>query len=146
VTTTVPRKVTIPVPRPAATAATVPPPVDTDERGRTVIAERVLERVAAEAAAEIDGVGGPARRLLGVAVGGDEPDRRAKVTARITGDKATLDVQLSVVYPASVGRTTERTRSHLMRRVEDLTGLTVSRVDITVTELHGAPADTRRVE
>ena len=41
------------------------------ERGTTV-AERVVERLAAHAATEVDGVSGSARRVLGVAVGTDE--------------------------------------------------------------------------
>jgi uncharacterized alkaline shock family protein YloU len=53
---------------------------------------------------------------------------------------------LSVAYPASVSRTTENARSHLMRRVEELTGLAVSRVDIVVTALHSYTTNGRRVQ
>ncbi|MEC3982534.1 Asp23/Gls24 family envelope stress response protein [Amycolatopsis sp. H20-H5] len=119
---------------------------DAGERGRTTIADRTVERLAAQAVIEVAGVGGSATRMLGVAVGGEDLERSAKVTAKVSGDTATLDVRLSVSYPASVRKTTEDARTHLMSRVEEFTGLSVSRVDITVTALHSEAAQTRRVQ
>lgn len=103
-------------------------PADLAERGSLTIAGRTVERTAARAAAEIDGVGGP-----------------VKVSAKIAGETAVLDVRLAVSYPASVGRTTENARRHLMERVGELTGLAVTRVDVTVTALTSAVTPTRRV-
>jgi uncharacterized alkaline shock family protein YloU len=117
-----------------------------EERGRTTIADRTVERLAMRAITEVDGVGGAATRVLGVAVGGADLDSSAKVTATVSGQTAALDVRLSVVYPASVGATTENARRHLVDRVEELTGLVVSRVDITVTALHSTATERRRVE
>jgi uncharacterized alkaline shock family protein YloU len=68
------------------------------------------------------------------------------VSARVGDGTVTLDVRISIVYPASVARTTERAREHLVQRVEALTGLEVTRVDLTVTALHTAAAQARRVE
>ncbi|MEU8639461.1 Asp23/Gls24 family envelope stress response protein [Amycolatopsis sp. NPDC048633] len=104
-------------------------PADEDERGRLKISDRTLERIAARAATEIDGI-----------------SDAAKASAKVDGDTAVLDVRVSISYPLSVRRTTENVRRHLMQRVGDLTGLTVSRVNLTVTALHGAAADTRRVQ
>jgi uncharacterized alkaline shock family protein YloU len=104
-------------------------PAAEDERGRLTISDRTLERTAARAATEIDGIG-----------------NAAKASAKVDGDTAVLDVRLSVSYPLSVRRTTENVRRHLMQRVGDLTGLTVSRVNLTVTALHGAATDTGRVQ
>ncbi|MFD6068510.1 Asp23/Gls24 family envelope stress response protein [Amycolatopsis lurida] len=95
---------------------------------------------------EIEGVGGAASRVLGVAVGGEDLDNTAKVSAKVSGETADLDVRLSVAYPAPVTATTENARRQLMRRVAEYTGLTVSRVDITVTALHTATAVSRRVQ
>ncbi|WP_232519964.1 Asp23/Gls24 family envelope stress response protein [Actinosynnema pretiosum] len=115
---------------------------DPAERGRLTISDAAVARVAARAAAEVDGVGGSAYRLLGVAVGAEEADEDVRVTADVAGAVVALDVRLSLGYPASVRRTTEQVRAHLVRRVRDLTGLTASPVDITVTALHptGTPA------
>lgn len=105
-------------------------------RGRTTLADRAVERIAAKAVSEVEGVGGSARRMLGVVVGGADPDRAAEVSAEVRGETVSLRVRLSVLYPVSVAGTTEQVRTHLRRRVEELTGLPVPRVDITVTALH----------
>jgi uncharacterized alkaline shock family protein YloU len=116
------------------------------ERGRTTIADHAVERLAACAVTEVDGVGGTARRMLGVPVSGEGLERSAQVTAHVTGETASLHARLSVTYPASVARTTDRARIHLMRRIAQLTGLAVSRVDITVTALHSGITEHRRVQ
>jgi uncharacterized alkaline shock family protein YloU len=103
----------------ATTEAVNSPPPDADpfrDRGRTTLEERAVERIAAQAASEVDGIGGSAPRVLGVAVGADESDRAARVTARLDGATATLEVRLSVTYPASVAAATERAREHMIQR------------------------------
>jgi uncharacterized alkaline shock family protein YloU len=111
--------------------------VEPADRGATTIAQRTVERLAAHAIGELPDVGGAARRMFGVALAGEDLDNAAQVSAKILGARATLEVRISVVYPASVGATTEAVRAHLTRRVEEFTGITVRRVDITVTALHG---------
>ncbi|MEC3975643.1 Asp23/Gls24 family envelope stress response protein [Amycolatopsis sp. H20-H5] len=98
------------------------------DRGRTTLEPRAVKKIAARAAGEVDGVG-----------------EGAKVSARVDGETATLDVQLPVSYPASVARTTEAVRAHLMRRTHQLTGLTVPRVDIVVSALKSAEVRSGRV-
>ncbi|WP_439657609.1 DUF6286 domain-containing Asp23/Gls24 family envelope stress response protein [Lentzea sp. HUAS TT2] len=90
------------------TTLPTPDPAELGERGRLTISDGTVERIAARAVTEIDGVG-----------------CTAEVTAKVSGGVATLHVRLSVSYPASVGRTTENARAHLMRRVEELAGLAV---------------------
>ena len=107
------------------------------ERGTLTIEDRAIERIATQAVTEVDGLGGTARLF------GD--DRAAKVSARVSGETATLDVRLSIGYPLSVAGTTENARRHLQQRVGELAGLTVSRVDITVTALQTRAAEKRRV-
>jgi uncharacterized alkaline shock family protein YloU len=119
---------------------------DADGRGWTTIADRAVERIGARLLTEVENVGGAPRRMLGVTVGGEDPDRDAQVTATVTGDTVDLEVRLSVTYPASVSRTTENARNHLARHVEELTGLAVSCVDIVVTALHSDATNVRRVE
>ncbi|OXM55010.1 Asp23/Gls24 family envelope stress response protein [Amycolatopsis alba] len=119
---------------------------ETDGRGGLTVAGGAVERIAAQAITELDGIGGAASRVLGIAVGGEDLGQGAKVSANVTGSTATLDVRLSVTYPLSVRATTETAREHLIRRVGALSGLTVTRVDITVTALHSAAIETRRVQ
>jgi uncharacterized alkaline shock family protein YloU len=102
-------------------------------RGTTTITDRTVARIAGRLVTDMEGVGGSSRRLLGLTVGNEEPN----IDARVTGDHVTLDVELSVAYPASVAKTTEAAREELTRDVGELTGLTVDRIDITVTALRG---------
>jgi uncharacterized alkaline shock family protein YloU len=99
-----------------------------NDRGATTLDPRAVKKIAAHAVGEVDGVG-----------------EDAKVSARVDGETATLDVQLAVSYPASVARTTEAVRAHLMRRTQELTGLSVPRVDIVVSALKTPEVVARRV-
>lgn len=110
--------------------------LDEQDRGRTDVADAVVEKIASRAATEVDHVGGTARRVLGVAVGSDGADSSPKVRARVDGSIVVLDVRLSVTYPAPVGLVTRQVRDHLIERISALTGLSVRQVDITVTALH----------
>ena len=116
------------------------------QRGTTTISDRTVERIATRVLTEVENIGGAAGRLLGIAVPGEHSEGSAHVAAKVSGDSAAaLDVRLSVAYPQSVAHTTEDARARLVRRVADLTGLTVSRVDITVTALRAPDSPTRRV-
>lgn len=109
--------------------AILPGPAETD-RGTLTITDRTVERIAARALAEVSGV---------------DSGRPAKVSVSQSGD-AVLDVRLSISYPLSVSRTTSSARSHVTSRVEELTGVVVSRVDITVVSLTGNVEEARRVQ
>ncbi|WP_327323449.1 Asp23/Gls24 family envelope stress response protein [Streptomyces sp. NBC_01210] len=115
------------------------------ERGSTTISDRTVERIATQALTEVDHIGGTAGRMLGVTVTSEHADRSASVTARVSDGEAALHVRLSVAYPQSVAHTAQDARAHLQRRVAAFTGLTVPRVDITVTALHAPDSHTRRV-
>ena len=103
----------------AATAPTTSLPLPEAElRGVTVVDERAVRRIATRAAREVTDV------VSGV-----------DVSARIVGNTASLRVRLSIRYPAPVARTTDACRAHLIRRTEELSGLSVPRVDIEVSAL-----------
>ncbi|HEX7302067.1 Asp23/Gls24 family envelope stress response protein [Lentzea sp.] len=116
------------------------------ERGALTIGEQAVQRLAARATAEVDDVGGAAERVLGISLGSEELDRSAKVEATVHSRGIDLAVRMSLAYPAPVTATTERAREHLCRRVEEMTGMRVRRVDITVTALHTSADSGRRVE
>lgn len=116
-----------------------------DLPGRTTLADRAVERTATQAITEIADVGGAARRLLGDAISGPAEERSAQVSATVDDTTASLHVRLSIAYPASVARTTHQVRAHLIQRLHELTGLVVTRVDITVTALYITQPGHRRV-
>ncbi|GAA1275166.1 hypothetical protein GCM10009677_30720 [Sphaerisporangium rubeum] len=120
-----------------------------EERGRTRISGKVLERIAATAAAEVDEAGRAVRRVLGVPVGHDTTSAPPRVSGHIDGGLAMLRIHLSVAYPAPVREVTRRVRDHVTDRVHALTGLDVRQVDIDVDRLlpganrDGEPAGAR---
>ena len=102
------------------------------QRGSTDIGDRVVERIAAMAIAEVDDAHGPGRRLLGLRVQGVAAP---KVTVQIDGQLATVRLAMSVRYPAPIRQVTRRVREHVTARVGELTGLDVRHVDIDVPTL-----------
>ncbi len=116
-----------------------------DLPGRTTLADRAVERTATQAITEVTDVGGTARRTLGDTLSGPVDERSAQVSATVDDTTASLQVRLSVAYPASVARTTQQVRSHLIQRLHELTGLALTRVDITVTALYITQPGHRRV-
>jgi uncharacterized alkaline shock family protein YloU len=126
---------------PALPAALRPP----ETRGRTEIAARVLERIAAHAVTEVDQAGGAARRLLGVPLGRDTAQTAPRATAHVDGQLATLQVTMSVIYPAPIRQVTRRVRDQIITRVGELTGLDVRQVDIEIARLIRPGRDGRRI-
>lgn len=94
--------------------------------GATTIDERAVRRIAARAATEVAGV---------------EPD--VQVSAQVVGAGATLHVRLPIRYPMPVARVTSECRAHLIARTEELTGMTVPRVDIEVSAMVADPPQRR---
>ena len=112
-------------------------------RGRLEIAHRVIERIAAHAAAEVDRATGAPRRVLGVSVG--SPTDRPDVSARVDGPVAIVDVVMSVAWPAPVTKVTEQVRARIVQRLADLAGVRAAQVDIRVTTLVSEQSGERRV-
>lgn len=106
--------------------------VPAGQRGSTDIADRVVEKIAVGAVAEVDDAYGSARRLLGLRMPGATAPR---VTVQIDGHLATVRVAMSVRYPAPIRQVTREVRAHVMERVGALTGLDVRHVDIEIPAL-----------
>jgi uncharacterized alkaline shock family protein YloU len=125
--------------RPAVPGA---PPGRT-ELGMISINDRVVEKLAARAAVEIPDAGGAAPRVLGhsvtggAAFGARETSLTAlpKASADIDGSIVILDLSISVRWPASVPEVSSAVREHVRSRVTELTGLTVTQISISVTDL-----------
>ena len=111
--------------------------------GQVSINNRVVEKMASLAAAEIPDAGGAAARVLGreVAVGGVLGTRETSLTslpkasADVDGSLVVLSLSISVRWPAPVPEVSDAVRQHVCDRVTELTGLIVSEVSISVTEL-----------
>ncbi len=107
--------------------------VDPAIRGRLLIADRVVEKIAAEAALGVESVGGLRRRLPGRAWSAD--DRPPLVSARVGRGTARISMSLSIRYPARIMEICEGVRTRVTRHVADLAGLRVTHLDIDVYAL-----------
>ena len=104
-----------------------PAPVPPERRGRTEVADRVAGKIAGRAACEVAGVRDVSER------GGLRKTRTASATVR--GGEVEIGLTVSVAYPVPLRAVAAQIRNHVAARVATLTGLRVSRVDVTMTEL-----------
>ncbi|MEU1055173.1 hypothetical protein [Streptomyces sp. NPDC005876] len=105
-----------------APEAVVPP----GERGATRIADRVVAKVAAQAARE--------------AVGQLPPDAAPPhATVAVRHDAARIHVHLELDFPSDVGARCGRVRHRVVQRVGALTGMRVPEVTVQVERLHLTP-------
>lgn len=105
------------------------------QRGRTTIADRVVVRVATRAVAEVEQAGGAARQLAGITLGRQRGQGPARVSARVDGRLAMIEIRLTLAYAAPVRTLSREVRRHVMERVASLTGIEVRHVDIEVARL-----------
>ncbi len=126
---------------PGTTLATLDTP-DPAERGTTTVADKVVEKIAARAALDVEHVQGLSRSLAGREVG----RRGVRASVDVDGRTACLRLELAVEYPASVLRTTRAAREHVGRQLSRLCDLTVDHIDIQVAVLRRHDTDRRRVQ
>ncbi|MDN0195094.1 hypothetical protein [Streptomyces sp. S.PNR 29] len=103
-------------------SVTVPP----GERGATRIADRVVAKVATQAA----------REALGTLPRGAAPPHADVV---VHHDVAHVHVHLELGYPTDVGARCAQVRRHVTDRVSALVGMAVPEVAVRVERLHLAP-------
>jgi uncharacterized alkaline shock family protein YloU len=129
-----------------------PTPAGDAGLGHIIIADRVVERIAAQAVLEIPDAGGATPRVFGHAIpgAGHLGIRRTglrqapKATADVDGKTVYLDLAISTRWPASIAQVATQVRDHVRARIHDLTGLTVAEIRITVTGLITGPAEGAR--
>ena len=130
-------------PQPDTGTAGIPARAGRNELGTISIADQVVTKIAATAAAENPDAGAAVARVAGRAVPGagrmgvrgTDLDALPKTTVEVDGSKAFVHLEISVRWPASVPEVTGRVRRHVRDRVGELTGLQVEEVDIVVSDL-----------
>jgi uncharacterized alkaline shock family protein YloU len=111
------------------------------EKGATTIADTVVTKVASIATREIGGVyelgGGTARAVGSVAQRVGIGDQRSQGVSVEVGEKeAAVDVTIVVEYGESIPKLSQQIRDNVTRRIEGITGLAVTEVNVTVNDLH----------
>ena len=111
------------------------------ERGNTTIRDGVVSKVAGIAAQEVEGVrmGGGASQAVGSVmsavpgVGGASQSQG--VSVEVGEVEAAVDLTVTVEYGRVIHRVTEAVRGNVIRQVENLVGLRVTEVNISVTDV-----------
>jgi uncharacterized alkaline shock family protein YloU len=113
------------------------------ELGTISVADGVVAKIAARAAAENQDAGAAVARVFGRAVPGADslPVRSTdlsalpKTSVQVDGSKAYVTLEIAVRWPASVAEVTGHVRRHVRDRVRELAGLDVDEVHIVVADL-----------
>jgi uncharacterized alkaline shock family protein YloU len=116
--------------------------VEPAERGNTTLADKVVEKIAAHAATEVEHASGLRRHVAGRELG----TRSVRASATLDGHVAVLRLELAVDYPTPVKTVTRTVRAHVARTVEQLCGLRVDHLDITVAALRRPDTERSRVQ
>ena len=124
------------------------------ERGSTSIADAVVTKVAGISAREVPGVhelgGGVARAIGGVAQRvGVAHERSQGVSVEVGEREAAVDLTLVIEYGESIPQVSEAVRNNVIKRVEGITGLSVTEVNVAVNDLYfpgDETAEPQRVE
>ena len=115
-----------------------------DSRGANTISDTVVSKIAGIAAQEVEKVqlgGGRAAAVtgfLGSITGGGASggaNLTSGVSVEVGAEEAAVDLTLAVEYGVAIPQTTQAVRRNVINRVENLTGLSVTEVNITVNDV-----------
>jgi len=115
---------------------------DPADRGRTTIADGVVEKIAGLAARDVLGVhtmGSGFSRTFGAVrdrvPGGASKSVSRGVKAEVGEVQTALDLEIVVEYGVSIGEVARAVRENVVAAVERMTGLEVVEVNIAVTDV-----------
>ncbi len=113
------------------------------EHGSTTVADSVVAKIAGIAAREVSGVhamGTGAARAFGalkemLPIGSNEPAPTQGVTVDVGETEASIDLDLVVEYGVSIPELAKAVRTNVIQRLERMTGLSVTEVNIAVDDI-----------
>jgi uncharacterized alkaline shock family protein YloU len=114
------------------------------EMGNTTISDAVVSQIAGIAAleAEVEGIqmGGGSSAAVGaflqsVTGSSGSVDYSRGVSVEVGEEEAAVDLTMTIEYGQSIPQITEAARRNVINRVESLTGLRVTEVNITVNDV-----------
>lgn len=121
-------------------------PLQTD-RGNTIIQDSVVKSIVGMAAEEVEGIQtttgggrlpGDSSRTVGEFLGGMSggESRTRGVSVEVGESEAAADLTVKALYGKPIPQTTQAVRDNVVRRVEALTGLKVTEVNVDVTDVY----------
>ena len=116
------------------------------DKGGTTIDDPVVKKIAGIAAQEVEkvqvgggtsaAVGGFLGSVTGAVTGSSSgPAPTSGVSVEVGTQEAAVDLTVALEYGVAIPRTTEAVRRNVINRVESLTGLRVTEVNITVNDV-----------
>ena len=112
--------------------------------GKTVINDGVVAKVAGIAARDVTGVhalgGGAARALGAIREAMNNTDVSQGISVEVGETQVAVDVTIVAEYPVQLQQVADDIRSSVIRAIEDLVGLEVTEVNVTIIDIH-LPSD-----
>ena len=112
--------------------------------GKTVINDGVVAKVAGLAARDVAGVhalgGGAARALGAIRDAMKNTDVSQGVSVEVGETQVAVDVTIVADYPVQLQQVANDIRTNVIRAIEDLVGLEVTEVNVTIIDIH-LPSD-----
>ncbi len=111
------------------------------ERGITTIQDGVVAKIAGIAAQEVEGIrmGGGASQAAGGLIesitGGSTGGQTRGVSVEVGEEEAAVDLTMTSEYGKSIPQLSEAVRRNVINRIENLVGLRVTEVNITVSNI-----------
>jgi len=112
------------------------------EKGKTIIADSVVAKIAGLAAREVEGVHSLVSTGLNQAVVGlartiaRQQSRDTGILVEVGEREAAVDVRLSAEYGVNIPAVAAAVRNNIIGRVESMTGLIVKEVNVAVVDLY----------
>ena len=114
----------------------------TSEKGKTLISDQVVSKIAGMATREVSGVynlGGGSARAVGALrerIPGSRTNFSQGVTVEVGERQAAIDVDLVAEFGVAIADLAAGVRRNVISSVEQMTGLEVTEVNITVHDVH----------
>jgi len=113
------------------------------DHGKTTVADSVVAKIAGIAAREVSGVhdmGAGSARAFGalkekLPVGSTTPSPTQGVSVEVGEKEAAVDLDLVIEYGVSIPDLSRSVRNNVIQRVEKMTGLSVTEVNIAVDDV-----------
>ncbi len=118
------------------------------ERGSTTISSTVVSSIAGRAAQEVEGVhmgGGASRTASGVlgSITGSESTTRG-VSVEVGRTETAIDLKMGIEYNKNILQTVDEVRRRITERVETMTGLRITELNATITDITFPEREERR--
>ncbi|GAA2016419.1 Asp23/Gls24 family envelope stress response protein [Microbacterium ulmi] len=112
--------------------------------GKTTIEDGVVAKIAGIAARDVSGVyalgGGAARAIGAIRDALNTTDLSQGISVEVGEKQVAVDVTIVAEYPVALQKVADDVRTAIVRAMEDLVGMEVAEVNVTVNDVH-VPTD-----